>query len=185
MATFEITAETIELVRLVKAAQAGDREAFGELFTRFHARIFAMALRRLGHHGDAMELTQDVFVKAMTKLDQLRSPECFAGWLRSIARRMAINRISRHAPPRTVEQESLNAQCLDRRTPESYALDRERADQVRHGLSRLGALDRETLDAFYIRGRSLRDLSSEFDAPIGTIKRRLHTARKRLSAQLA
>jgi RNA polymerase sigma-70 factor (ECF subfamily) len=185
MATFEITAESIELVRLVQAAQSGDREAFGELFIRFQARVFAIALRTLGNHGDAMELTQDVFLKAMTKLDQLRSPECFPGWLRSIARRMAINRISRNPAARTVEQESLDAQCIERRTPLSYVLDRERADEVRSGLDRLGALDRETLDAFYLRGQSLRDLSSEFDAPIGTIKRRLHTARKRLSAQLA
>ena len=49
---------------------------------------------------------------------------------------------------------------------------------------RLGKLDRNTLVAFYIHGQSLIEMSDEFAAPIGTIKRRLHVARKRLAKEL-
>jgi len=52
------------------------------------------------------------------------------------------------------------------------------------GLRRLKPLDRATLLAFYIRGQSLQEMSAEFETPIGTIKRRLHVARKRLAQQL-
>jgi RNA polymerase sigma-70 factor (ECF subfamily) len=52
------------------------------------------------------------------------------------------------------------------------------------GLNRLKTLDRQTLEAFYIRGRSLKQMSREFETPVGTIKRRLHVARKRLRRQL-
>ena len=45
-------------------------------------------------------------------------------------------------------------------------------------------MDRETLDAFYVRGQSLIEMADEFDAPIGTIKRRQHTARKRLAKEV-
>ena len=45
-------------------------------------------------------------------------------------------------------------------------------------------LDRETLVAFYVKGRSLLEMSDEFDAPLGTIKRRLHIARKRLAKEV-
>ena len=48
------------------------------------------------------------------------------------------------------------------------------------GLSRLKPDDREALEAFYLRGRSLKQMAREFDAPVGTIKRRLHVARQRL-----
>ena len=48
------------------------------------------------------------------------------------------------------------------------------------GLRKLKPLDRETLEAFYLRGRSLKQMSLEFDVPTGTIKRRLHVARQRL-----
>ena len=51
------------------------------------------------------------------------------------------------------------------------------------GIARLG-VDRATLEAFYIRGRSLKQMSREFETPVGTIKRRLHVARNRLRKQL-
>jgi RNA polymerase sigma-70 factor (ECF subfamily) len=60
----------------------------------------------------------------------------------------------------------------------------ERARQVRAGLRRLKALDRKTLVAFYVDGQSLAEMSTKFASPIGTIKRRLHTARKRLAVEL-
>ena len=50
---------------------------------------------------------------------------------------------------------------------------------VRSVLGRLGRLDRETLEAFYVNGQSLVEMSDRFDSPLGTIKRRLHVARKR------
>ena len=46
------------------------------------------------------------------------------------------------------------------------------------------SLDREALDAFYIRGHSLIEIAELLDVPLGTVKRRLHTARKRLKAEL-
>ena len=49
-----------ELLALVTAAQAGDRDAFGELFTRYHSQILAIAMRRLRDHGEAQELAQEV-----------------------------------------------------------------------------------------------------------------------------
>ena len=60
----------------------------------------------------------------------------------------------------------------------------ERACQLRKGLDRLRAMDRDTLMAFYFEGRSLKQMSDQFDSPIGTIKRRLHTARNRLKEEL-
>ena len=76
----------------VIAAQAGDRAAFGELFVQYEKSIYAIALRRTGDPTEAQELVQDVFVQAMQKIDQLRTPEAFGGWLRRIVHRMAINR---------------------------------------------------------------------------------------------
>jgi RNA polymerase sigma-70 factor (ECF subfamily) len=173
-----------QLVELVVAAQGGDRLAFGELFQRFERHVFAIALRRLGDFGEAQELTQDVFIQAIRKIGQLRAPEAFGGWLRAIVHRMAINRIARRVPDLPVEPETLAAVCVENETPLSAALAAEQRRQVRAGLSRLGDLDRRTLEAFYVRGRSLIEMSDEFEAPVGTIKRRLHVARKRLAKEV-
>ena len=60
----------------------------------------------------------------------------------------------------------------------------ERDARLHAGLNRLRDMDRETLVAFYVNGRSLIEMSDEFEAPVGTIKRRLHVARKRLAKEV-
>ena len=58
------------------------------------------------------------------------------------------------------------------------------AQRLWEAIARLKDLDREALLAFYIHGQSLVEIAEQLDVPIGTIKRRLHTARKRLKAEL-
>ena len=171
-------------VQLVRAAQNGDRTAFGQLFEQYESVVYAIAMRRLNDHSDAQELCQDVFIQAMEKIGQLRAPECFVGWLRSITVRMAINRIMRQKVARSAEPQWLAQSVIDPDTPMEAALSGERHDQLRQGLQRLREMDRETLEAFYVQGQSLIEMSDQFEAPIGTIKRRLHVARKRLAKEV-
>ena len=166
---------------LVRAAQAGDRQAFGELFDRFEPTIYRVAMSRLRNDAEAQELSQDVFVQAMQKINQLRTPECFIGWLRQITVNMSKNRIARRKPSVAVEPEILEATVTVSDSPLDFALAVERQDQVRDALTRLGDMDRDTLVAFYVRDMSLLEMADEFGAPLGTIKRRLHVARKRLA----
>lgn len=184
MATLTQTLEQQTVADLVRTAQAGDRQAQGELFQRYERHVLAIALRRLRDYGEAQELVQEVFVQALQKLDQLRKPECFGSWLRSITVRMSINRAMRSDRAVSTEPLMLEATCVERRTPLSRAVDGERAEFVQDGLQRLRALDRDTLVAFYMRGQSLVEMSDHFDAPIGTIKRRLHVARHRLAKEI-
>jgi len=181
--TCQFNAEDTE-VSLVLAAQQGDRDAFGQLALRYERLVYAIALRRLGNHAEAQEVCQEVLVKAMQKLNQLREPECFGGWLRAVAARMAINRAVRRAPAIATEPQAMDAQCVESETPLTAALANERQKQVRAGLGRLGRLDRDTLLAFYVQGQSLLEMSDRFESPVGTIKRRLHVARKRLAKEL-
>jgi RNA polymerase sigma-70 factor, ECF subfamily len=181
MTTIAFENDKEELIALVRAAQRGERAAFGRLFERFERHVMAIALRRLGDYGEAQELCQDVFIQTMKKIRQLREPEAFAGWLRSITNRMAINRLVRRAPDYATEPEVLDFACVETRSPLGDVLAGERQRYVHDGLSQLGRLDRETLEAFYVDGQSLVEMSDRFEAPVGTIKRRLHVARKRLA----
>src|ERR1700758_1099093 len=87
-----------EIKILVERAQAGDREAYGQLIERFQPTVYAVALARLRNPTEAQELAQEVFLHGMKKLPQLRDVQCFAGWLRQINGRMAINRLTRRGP---------------------------------------------------------------------------------------
>ena len=169
---------------MVRRAQAGDREAFGALVEQFQPTVYAIALRRLGNPSDALELTQDVFLHVLQRIDQLREPERFAGWLRQVAVRMAINRATRRLAPSSVETGVLEGAYEGGDEPLEQLISRERADRVWEALGRLKSLDREALDAFYIRGHSLLEIAELLDVPLGTVKRRLHTARKRLRVEL-
>ncbi|MGB7348123.1 MAG: sigma-70 family RNA polymerase sigma factor [Pirellulaceae bacterium] len=182
--TYETTALTQTVADLVRDAQAGDRDAFGLLFERYRPGIVALAMRRVRNADEAEELAQDVFIQAMQKIDQLRVPEAFGGWLRRIVHRMAINRMTRTRKAVACDPETLEATCLAEGTPDEEAQDREQAAAVRDSIDRLGAMDQETLKAFYLRGQTLIQMSVEFDAPVGTIKRRLHVARKRLAKEM-
>ena len=173
------------ILNSVRRAQQGDRVAFGDLVTQFEPVVFAIVLRRLRNRSEAREVTQDVFMQAMRKLPQLRVAEAFAGWLRQIAVRMAINRAIRRPQETTRSPQSFCRVDSAPNSPLEGLLENERADQVRGGLSRLRELDRQTLLAFYFEGRSLKEMSDDFDSPIGTIKRRLHTARNRLRVELS
>ncbi len=174
-----------DFLPLVLQAQAGGREAFGQLAQAFESTVFAIALRRLRNQAEAAELTQDVFVQALRKLPQLREAERFPGWLRRIAVRLSINRAVRRPRAVTQDPEVLSTVNCDRQSPLDHAMSGEQADQLRGGLKRLRELDRSTLVAFYFEGQSLIEMSDRFNSPVGTIKRRLHTARIRLRDELA
>ena len=173
-----------EITSLVERAQAGDREAYGQLVERFQPTVYAVALARLRNPSEAQELVQEVFLHGMKKLPQLRDVQCFAGWLRQITVRMAINRLTRRGPLHKVESEVLESAEAAGAGPLETLVRAEQAAELYKGLERLKPVDRATLVAFYLRGRSLKQMSREFETPVGTIKRRLHVARNRLKKAL-
>ena len=173
------------MAELVEQAQTGDRQAMGALIEQFQKTVYAICLGRLGNPSEALELTQEVFLHVVRRIDQLREPERFAGWLRQVTVRMAINRATRRVPTPSVESEILEGIGEEGKgNPVRELIARERAERLWQGMAQLKPLDRETLVAFYIRGLSLIEISEELDVPVGTVKRRLHVARLRLKEVL-
>jgi RNA polymerase sigma-70 factor, ECF subfamily len=172
------------VVELVVAAKAGDRAAQCALYERYYQSILALAFRKMSNWDEAEELVQDVFIQAFERIEQLRVPEAFGGWLRQIVRRMAINKLTRRRIRVAVEVDEVEVACSEANSPLDDMLSNERSQQVHCGLARLGEIDRRTLEAFYIGGQSLIEMAQQFEAPIGTIKRRLHVARKRLAEEI-
>src|SRR6516164_3259109 len=164
-----------EITDLVLRAQQGDRTAYGELIERLQSTVYAVALARLRNPAEAQELAQEVFLHGMKKLEQRRDPQCFAGWLRQITVRMAINRLTRGLPLAKVDDDVLDNTQAAGVAP---------VDELDRALERLKPVDRATLVAFYLRGRTLKQMAREFETPVGTIKRRLHVARNRLKKQM-
>jgi RNA polymerase sigma-70 factor (ECF subfamily) len=81
-------------VPLVVAAQAGDRDAFGELYRRYSRAVHGVLVAHLPRR-DADDLVQDVFLQALTRLADLREPAAFGAWICTIARRRAADHYRR------------------------------------------------------------------------------------------
>lgn len=82
-------AESEQLERLVRKAQAGDRAAFQQLVEKFQVKLFRTLYYRTHSHSDAEDMMQDVFLNAFKNLKGLKSPQLFRPWLY----RIAINRV--------------------------------------------------------------------------------------------
>jgi RNA polymerase sigma-70 factor (ECF subfamily) len=113
---------------LIRAAAAGDRSAFGELYVRYARMVHAILLARVPP-GDAEDLVQDVFLAAMRQLRGLRTAASFRGWLGAIARNRAMDyfRDSRlmapieDAPPaKTANPDAFLVMERIRSLPEAY-----------------------------------------------------------------
>ena len=167
---------------LVLRAQAGESKAFDQLVVRFQGAVYAKALKCVGDPASAEELTQDVFVHAFRKLAQLQHPRALAGWLRKMTVRMAMNRHSARRAMSGLDSEVFDA-VESRPAPgptEAMEAGEDRV-RLREAMTQLKPLDRQTLVAHYFDGHSIEAMAEIFDAPEGTIKRRLFTARKRLA----
>jgi len=86
------------IAELVVAARGGNQAAFTTLYQRFHRAVHAVALARVGV-SDAADVVQDVFARAWTRLDAVRDPAAFPGWLMTLARHRAIDRARLRPPP--------------------------------------------------------------------------------------
>jgi RNA polymerase sigma-70 factor (ECF subfamily) len=179
-----VMSEWTDIEDMVSRAQRGDQQAYGDLFEVFWPSIYAMALARLRDVDEAQDLAQDVWVHAYVKLGQLRQPAAFAGWLRQMTARMVINRVSRRHPVDLADDALIAETAAPYDAPLDQLIQREELDGLRQGLDRLKPMDRDALLAFYYHDQSLETISRESATPVGTIKRRLHVARKRLRQEV-
>lgn len=93
----------LEEAVLVRAAQGGDRSAFGALYEQYARMVHGILLAHVSY-TDAEDLVQDVFLRAIEQLGSLRNPRAFGGWLAAIARRAAIDLHRRRKPVASAEE---------------------------------------------------------------------------------
>src|SRR5438093_657745 len=77
--------------QLVAQVLSGNRKAFDELIRRYQRQAVAVSYRLLGNSQDALEVTQDAFLKAFTSLATLQKPEAFGGWVMRIVSNLSLN----------------------------------------------------------------------------------------------
>lgn len=177
---------------VVAAVLSGQQHQFADLVNRYQSQIVNYVCRMLGNYEDAVDLSQDVFLKAYSALGSYRPQYPFAAWLFRIARNAAIDEIRKRrlatvsldAPVefedgsagREVESESLD--------PEDSYLGLEFADRVSTAINELPEKYREPIVLRHAADLSYEEIAEALELPIGTVKTRIFRARDALRKSL-
>ncbi|MBI4559800.1 MAG: sigma-70 family RNA polymerase sigma factor [Candidatus Hydrogenedentes bacterium] len=176
---------------LVAECQKGDRTAFDELVRRYKDRIYCVVYRFLGNREDALDVSQEVFVRAYRGIKEYRGAAKVYTWLYSIAANLARNRLRDSS--RKGRDQSTSLEALEESAPQVL-----REVVVNGGNPRESAMEAETKAllqkclcelpdhcrmAFVLRtfeDLSYEEIANAMGCPVGTVKSRLNQARKML-----
>jgi RNA polymerase sigma factor (sigma-70 family) len=162
--------------------QLGERAAFDELIHRWHGPIWQY-VRHLSDDDVAQDVAQDIWLRVLRGIGRLRDPAKLRAWLFGIAHRTWIDTLRRKYAVVVTDIDEVDQHELPDPTA-SDDLEQELA-AVERELSRLPAIEREALTLFYLRELSLQEIAQALDIPIGTVKSRLHRARRMLRRELS
>ena len=162
--------------------QLGERAAFDELIHRWHGPIWQY-VRRLSDDDDAaQDIAQDIWLRVLRGIGRLRDPAKLRAWLFGIAHRTWIDTLRKKYAVVVANLDAVDRHEL----PDPTVADEleEELTAVEQELSRLPPIEREALTLFYLRELSLQEISQALEIPVGTVKSRLHRARRMLRREL-
>jgi RNA polymerase sigma-70 factor, ECF subfamily len=177
--------------QLIARFQRGEAEVFNELVLRYQDSVYRFALRYAKQHEAALDITQEVFLKAYQGLSKFQGKSQFYTWLRRIAFNHCVDENRRAAKHRavidTLEPDALPAIQLTPAhfpSPTARVENQELADRIRQAVSQLSPMQREVFILRYHEGLPLKTIAEKFKREIGTIKSHLFFARERLKGEL-
>jgi RNA polymerase sigma-70 factor (ECF subfamily) len=169
----------VEDLDLIAKARRGDVEAYNLLVSRWEKRVFNYLLRLVSNREDALDLSQEVFLKAYRNLPKLDDPARFAGWLFRIAHNEAFSLLRRKRPEGELGPELHTAGAAGSLLPMELSL------AVESALKRLNGDQREVVLLKVYQGFKFDEISEILECPVSTVKSRLYTALDLLKATLA
>jgi RNA polymerase sigma factor (sigma-70 family) len=166
---------------LVRQAQDGEpearEEAFAKLIDEFQSSAQAWAYNALGDSHLAQDVAQEAFLTAYQKIDQLRDPAAFPGWLKRIVLTHAHRQTRRKSPSLLPLEDEAGEHNND---PALHAETREMEEQLNQAVRALPEHEREVTELFYITGYSQQEIAKRLALPLTTVKKRLQYAREHL-----
>ena len=170
--------------------KGGDAQAFGRLVERYMQRAHRVATSLVGFE-DAMDLSQDAFVRAFRAADTVDPERPFFPWYYQILRRLCLN----HLRDRRNRQGKLDgitpwlvehaASKASERSPEARLHQQEQRRRLLKAVDELGIKEREVFVLREYDEASYAEIAELVGIPIGTVMSRLYSARKKLAAKLS
>lgn len=160
---------------LLRRAQQGDRDAFGQLVALYQARLRAFVARYVSRPDEVFDIVQDGFIDAMEHLDRFDASKEFGPWLRAICR----NRMLNHFRSNKVRQNAASA-LVDQALQETWGA---MEDDLEDGAERVAAL-RRCVDRLEKSQRELIEMRYRREVPLAELARKLGRSAAALSMSL-
>jgi RNA polymerase sigma-70 factor, ECF subfamily len=164
---------------LVLRSQSGDPTAFADLVDRFSPRLRYFLCKLLGDQDAVDDALQEVWLDVFQGLPRLAAPGAFRAWLFRIAHDRACRTLRKRPPDVPLSDESQLAGCPDE--PTFYP---DEAILIHAALDRLTPEHREVLVLRFLEDLSYEEIAGVVGCPLGTVRSRLHHARKTLRTLL-
>lgn len=179
-----------EELELVHKAAEGDPYAFEELVTAYQKPIYNLAIRMTGNPEDALDLSQEAFLKAWRGLPSYRFDSAFSTWLYRLASNVCIDFLRKQKKQRTVPLQYGNGEEEERELAipdpspgtEEQVLSQIEHERVAAAMSQLDPEYREALTLRVINGLSYQEIASILNVKEGTVKSRIARAREKMRA---
>ncbi|MEO7145419.1 MAG: RNA polymerase sigma factor [Bryobacteraceae bacterium] len=164
---------------LIARARRGNVDAYNLLVSRWEKKIFNYLLRLTGNREDALDLSQDVFLKAYQNLARLDDVDRFSSWLFRIAHNEAYSLLRKNRPEGELVGDVVTAESSGRLFPIELTL------AVDSALKRLSDDQREAVLLKVYQGFKFDEMAEILSCPVSTVKSRLYTALDLLKQTLA
>jgi RNA polymerase sigma-70 factor (ECF subfamily) len=170
---------------LVKRVQKGDKGAFDLLVLKYEHKIVNLVMRYVRDPEQALDISQEAFIKAYRALPRFRGESAFYTWLYRIAVNTAKNYLAaQRRRPMDIEldmqdpdQYGLHAKLKETDTPEAIALSQEMQDTLERAIEALPDDLRTAIILRELDGMSYEEIAQTMDCPVGTVRSRIFRAR--------
>lgn len=171
---------------LVSRIREGDSEALVALYDRYKKRLFRTALAITDDQGAAEEILQDCFLKAYRSLPRVDCSTPLGPWLHRIVVNLSYNWVVKRRPWFVSVEEMIDRLVAAPQLSPEHAYERKELHRRLHeAIKSLNIYHRLVVMLFYLQGFSLTEIAYILECPVGTVKSRLHHARKILKGKLA
>ncbi len=173
--------------QLVAVSQGGDVTAFQELVGRYQRRLFGLCYRLLGRYHDAEDACQEAFLRAYRALDHYDPGRPFDRWLLTIGANCCVSMLRRRRPRRELAEDGFQDGVTSVQVSASPAEEvqtREFADAAAQAIDDLSEPYRAAFVLFHQEEMSYEEIAQALDLPLGTVKSRVHRARRVLYDRL-
>jgi RNA polymerase sigma-70 factor (ECF subfamily) len=178
----------------IEKAQHGDHAAFEELVRLYERRVYTWAFRVIGNEHDAMDISQEVFLRLFRTISSFRGNSAFSTWLFRLTRNICLDQLNK-VKRRSSREISINAQETeegervmeipdDSHRPDAELDKAVLKEQIHEALATLSVEHRMVLTLRELNGLTYAEIATELKLEIGTVKSQIARAREQLKRKL-